>query len=195
MRLSLVPLACLVAGSLSAAPAPIATPPAGSATPPATSHVASMELRVACPRGGYVLSAGTPWFEYEVTADGVMVRDELGENHATLDCAVGCEEVTGSASCTRSTAVAEAASADRSPAPIRAVATLAVSCPGGRSFQLAITTGEGAGRCETSLGPEGDVMGGTCADDEGNEASIECALDAGQGGCISSAGTGICSRR
>ena len=153
---------------------------------------------MACPRGHYLVSAGTPSFEYEVSSDGVFVHDEEGENHATLDCSVGCDEVTGFASCIRARAAAEATgdtSADRAPAPILAFASLAVSCPGGKSFHLAITTNEGSGRCVTHLGADDEVAGGTCSDDESNEASIECALNAGQGACASTAGTGSCTGR
>lgn len=87
--------------------------------------------------------------------------------------------------------------AARSPAPAAAPlppkgGTFTVSCPSGRDFDL--STGSGRGRCELDV-QDGNIVGGSCDDGDGNSARASCTLNGGEGACVSSSGSGDCSRR
>lgn len=81
------------------------------------------------------------------------------------------------------------------PAPVAAApqgGTFTVACGAGRRFDL--STGSGRGTCELEL--QGDrVVGGRCDDGEGNSARVSCALNGGDGSCVSSSGSGACRLR
>jgi hypothetical protein len=70
-----------------------------------------------------------------------------------------------------------------------AYTTTTVSC-GDNRFTL--STGTGAGKCTITYGSDGKALDGVCKDG-GNIASVNCALNDGQGGCgPETTGSGSC---
>lgn len=67
---------------------------------------------------------------------------------------------------------------------------LQLVCPSGAAFTL--TTGTGNGECEIERDDEGAVVGGRCADDDGNAAEASCTLNGGEGSCTRTTGAGAC---
>lgn len=69
-------------------------------------------------------------------------------------------------------------------------ATIAIDCPGGRSFVL--SAAHTPGSCSATTNAAGEVESARCDDGGGNAAVAVCALDGGQGACSVTIGQGTC---
>jgi hypothetical protein len=68
--------------------------------------------------------------------------------------------------------------------------TIAIDCPGGRSFVLSAANAPGS--CSAKTAASGDVESARCDDGGGNAAVVVCALDEGKGACSVTIGQGTC---